>query len=689
VQEAAFASNGEFLEAAMGFADKCLKIALSRRAENLTGPRGQAAAADLSAVALAEPRPPRDPALRQAFAALFSRGAQSEPAPPFCALCDLLDLTPFARFCALLALASACDRKYELLFGDLNDDRQQGEPNLGCALSLYRLLEVPDAGEAAALFSDERSGAFYAFAPPQEPGLRARLRLREKARLVALGSDTVSGAVAGFASYLEPDSSDLRYGLAENRLPELLLALLNGERNAVVQLLGQTGVGRAQVLRHFCAQTGLRALAVDCRRLFRLPGETRVRASDIAAEALLGGALVLLRGLDEAGDEAQRKETVDELSRRLKIVLLSAREPVPLPEGPLVLRVDFPAPTARLAREIWEDALAARPHEDFPVRALADKYILPAGQVREILDRAEMEATLHGETQLTQRRIVASVRGSAVRSMDGQARRINAFYTWDDLVVEEETARELRLFCDRVRYRAQVMEDWNFQSRLAYGRAVSALFYGVPGTGKTMAAQVVANDLDLDLYRVDLSQILNKYVGETEKNLGKIFDAAAGCGGILFFDEADALFAKRTEIADSKDKYANAETAFLLQKIEEFDGLVILATNLAYNFDDAFKRRINYMVHFSLPSAAQRRTMWEKVFPKETRAPERLDLDFLAESFELTGSTIKSIAVSAAYMAAAEGADIEMRHIIRALKHEYQKSGGILIKSKLREYDVD
>lgn len=233
------------------------------------------------------------------------------------------------------------------------------------------------------------------------------------------------------------------------------------------------------------------------------------------------------------------------------------------------------------------------------------------------------------------------------------------------------------------------MEDWNFQSKLAYGRAVSALFYGVPGTGKTMAAQVIANELELDLYRVDLSQIINKYVGETEKNLSRIFDEAAGCGGILFFDEADALFAKRTEIADSKDKYANAETAFLLQKIEEFDGLVILATNLAYNFDDAFKRRINYMVNFTKPDQAQRRELWRKVFPPQTGATDRLDIDFLAESFEITGSTIKSIAVSAAYMAAAEGTQIGMVHVIRALKHEYVKTGEILIKSRLREYDVE
>ena len=274
-------------------------------------------------------------------------------------------------------------------------------------------------------------------------GLRAPLRLREKARLLALGSGAVSGAVAGFAAELEPDDRPLRYNLAENRLPELLLSLLDGGRNAVVQLIGQKGIGRAQVLRHFCAETGLRALAVDCRRLFRQRTDLRACAADIAAEALLGGALVLLRGLDEAGDEARRLELTDELSRRLKVVLLGVQEPIPLPEGPLALRVDFPAPTARLARQIWRDELAGRACGDASPRLLADKYVLPPGQVREILDRG-------GDGRRPARRSAPeraahrppSVRGSAVRSMQGQARRINAFYTWEDLVVEEETERE-------------------------------------------------------------------------------------------------------------------------------------------------------------------------------------------------------------------------------------------------------
>lgn len=684
-----FADNADFLSASMAFVDQCIGSAMALRTGGLSAPRGMAITAELAAEALAS-RPVSDAKLRLAYQQWLERLENSSEIPKLVQACEWLGVTPFARFCALLALSTAYDRKYELLYGYLNDNIQHPWPTLGCALALWRMFAQVDEAEVAAFFAETDGANAYLFVQPEETGLAAPLKLRDKARLVALGSGALSRDVDVFAKRLEPDGSDLAYGLEENRLPQLVMSLLDGDRNAVVQLIGEQGIGRKRLLRHFAAQSGLQVLCVQCTRLPTGAEEARRAGQDLAAEALLEGALVLLDGLDAPGVEAvQRMAVMDELARRLKVTLASVHEPVALPEGPLEVRAEFPLPNVRQAQSLWADALAAYDCEDFSPRALADKYALSPGRVRDVLHRAALDAAMEGEQRLSLHRIAAEIRRSATHQMDGQARRINAFYTWEDLVVSPETERELRLFCDRVRYRGVVMEDWNFKSRLAYGRAVSALFYGVPGTGKTMAAQVIAKDLDLDLYRVDLSQIMNKYVGETEKNLARIFDEAAHCSGILFFDEADALFAKRTEIADSKDKYANAETAFLLQKIEEFDGLVILATNLAYNFDDAFKRRINYMINFTLPDLAQRRELWSKVFPPEMHAQDRLDLDFLASSFELTGSTIKSIAVSAAYMAAAEGTDIAMRHVIRALKHEYAKSGGILIKSKLREYDVE
>ena len=268
----------------------------------------------------------------------------------------------------------------------------------------------------------------------------------------------------------------------------------------------------------------------------------------------------------------------------------------------------------------------------------------------------------------------------------GKASRINTQFSWDDLVLPEASKELLRDLCSRNKNREQVYGSWNFASRFPYGLGTSILFTGSPGTGKTMAAQVMAKELDLELFRVNLSAVVSKYVGETEKNLNQIFDEASKSLCILFFDEADVLFGKRTEVKDSQDKYQNMEAAFLLQKMEEYDGVSILATNYQQNIDEAFKRRIQYVVEFPLPGAQERLGMWRRAFPKECPVQETVDLQFLAEQFELTGSNIKNIAVNAAFLAASDEEAVGMQQILRALRNEYRKSGKRLTASELGPY---
>lgn len=201
------------------------------------------------------------------------------------------------------------------------------------------------------------------------------------------------------------------------------------------------------------------------------------------------------------------------------------------------------------------------------------------------------------------------------------------------------------------------------------------LFYGAPGTGKTMAAQVLAAELGLPLYRVDLSQLISKYIGETQKNIGQIFDEAERSECILLFDEADAIFTRRSDVSDAQDRYSNAETAYLLQRIEQYGGVCILATNLLQNFDDAFRRRISYMVHFPLPDEGLRQELWESIFPEETPLGEDLDPALLARAFELSGASIKNAALHGALLAAAEGTEVQMRHLMGSIRNEYEKQG--------------
>ncbi|MCR5654172.1 MAG: ATP-binding protein [Lachnospiraceae bacterium] len=251
------------------------------------------------------------------------------------------------------------------------------------------------------------------------------------------------------------------------------------------------------------------------------------------------------------------------------------------------------------------------------------------------------------------------------------------------MVLEPESEALLKQVCDRVRFKSVVNEDYGFGKKLPYGRGIAVVLYGPPGTGKTMAAQVLANELGLDIYRIDLSQISSKYIGETEKNLGSVFDAARNSNAILFFDEADALFSKRTEVTSSNDKHANAETSYLLQKIEEYPGMSILATNNMQNFDAAFKRRMTYLVSVGIPDEETRAMLWEKAFPAQAPLGKDVNFKTLAKAVEMSGSNIKSAAVAAAYLAAADKGVITMNHIADAVDQECKKNGKMNAKNDI------
>jgi len=266
-----------------------------------------------------------------------------------------------------------------------------------------------------------------------------------------------------------------------------------------------------------------------------------------------------------------------------------------------------------------------------------------------------------------------------------KAVKLQSKWGWNDLVLPKETLELLQQACHRVENRHVIMHEWGFDALLPYGRGVSMLFTGPPGTGKTMSALVMAKAMNTELYRVDLTRVVSKYIGETEKNLGEIFDRARLSGAILFFDEADALFGKRSEVKDAHDKYANMETSYLLQKMEEYEGLTILATNFSQNLDEAFMRRIQYVIKFPFPDATQREQLWQSILPYSYTSGE-IDTAFLAKTFELTGGPIKNIVLTAAYLAVQGQSKLSMQHLIEAAIQEYKKTGKLLLKDRLGPY---
>lgn len=275
-----------------------------------------------------------------------------------------------------------------------------------------------------------------------------------------------------------------------------------------------------------------------------------------------------------------------------------------------------------------------------------------------------------------------------VPSVSTHLQLLPANRTFEELKLPRAQHDQLRQISRMAAAREEVMEQWGFGKKFSYGNGISILFYGAPGTGKTMAAQVMAHELGMPLYRVDLSQLISKYIGETQKNIGRIFDEADKCDCILLFDEADAIFTRRSDVSDAQDRYSNAETAYLLQRIEQYAGVSILATNLLQNFDDAFRRRISYMVHFPMPDVNLRRELWDTIFPDSTPVSPEVDSLMLAQAFELSGASIKNAALHGALMAKAEGNEVGMRHILSGIRNEYGKQGKSLNSSQQELMDA-
>ncbi|MFI3227864.1 MAG: ATP-binding protein [Clostridia bacterium] len=297
-----------------------------------------------------------------------------------------------------------------------------------------------------------------------------------------------------------------------------------------------------------------------------------------------------------------------------------------------------------------------------------NKYVFNVGEIKNTFE----SASLLSNGKIDESIILQSIKMRDYR-LEG-ADLIKTYFTFDDLVVDEPVRRQLDHIINQLKFKNVMYDDWGFDKKIPYGRGISSLFYGPPGTGKTMTASVIANELKLDLYRIDLSKLISKYIGETEKNISNLFDKAKNMNVILFFDEADALFAKRSEVNDSNDKNANAETAHLLQKLEEYEGISILATNLLDQLDDAFKRRIKFMVPFVLPSEKVRLELWKRILPREEFLGD-IDIEFFAKNFELSGSQIKEIVLNASFIAISEGEKLSNNQIKEAVTLNYQKYG--------------
>jgi SpoVK/Ycf46/Vps4 family AAA+-type ATPase len=341
-------------------------------------------------------------------------------------------------------------------------------------------------------------------------------------------------------------------------------------------------------------------------------------------------------------------------------------------------------PPALVARtELWRRALGAgrAQVDDGAIGEIAGRFAFGGAAIHRAAERALIHAELRApdKPQLALADLAESARMVLQHRLGTVARRIAPGFGWDDLVLPPDTLEVIREIMRFASHRASLLEEWGFEKKLPYGRGVSAIMSGPPGTGKTMVAQLLARELGYDLYLIELAQVVNKYVGETEKNLARVFDEAEGSHAILFFDEADALFAKRTEVRTSNDRYANLEVNYLLQRMETYNGVTLLATNLEQGIDEAFKRRVRFHVQFELPEPPVRQLLWKSMFPPE--APLAADIDWkrLADRWEMAGGYIKKAVLRAAARARARGADAKItgEDLEIAAQHEYREMGRV------------
>lgn len=454
----------------------------------------------------------------------------------------------------------------------------------------------------------------------------------------------------------------------------------------VLWIIGEKASGKKFTAKHLATCLGWNLFFLRGEEIVSLElSEQKKMLSRLFRDAALFKGCICLYNVQKFADTSEKLESLCETflkklpDRPLIITSYSTFElPQRLYSRAFQMRLSPCTASQRL--RLWNGFAALYLDSDlFPFPKAADRFHLVAGQIKYVIERIKRQ-NIEEYSMEEVMKFCYQVLGQTNKMV-----RSNTYpYTFKDLKVPAETKRLLEAVCDQVNYKGKLLEDWGLKRFYAYGTCISVLMQGMSGTGKTMAAHVIANTLNMELLKIDLSQIMDKYIGETEKRLEQSFDLAEKTSKILFFDEADVLFGRRSDIHDSKDRYANNEVSYILQRLEEFDGIVLLTTNLQNNIDPAFIRRMRYIIPFPMPDASCRKEIWESLF-QENLPYKEIDFDFLAEKFELSGATIKNVVFNAAVLAAKEEY-LTMKHIIQSLAEEYRKVGKLVIREEFLGY---
>lgn len=612
---------------------------------------------------------------------------------------EQLSLSDVEVICLLLGLATEYDKKYELIYSAIHNDKNTRVATIGLAIAIMEVLHSFSTQNWNILSNPESNFCRFLFWSQEHTTKYINLYSKEiflKRRVVEylFGNDTLEEHI-GYAGYLFDAKKEEVVPLdIHKEKAEQICHLLKNYKTSLgvttINLIGEQGIGKTTIIKNVAKRFGLSILFIDINLLLQNIGDKKEVLNQVLLEQILSNSFVCF-----IYEDVKERELLQEVLRFAKknvgLFFLLSTEPVKELKTSSIKSfvIELPNLSIQERSTLWnvfgqEYAMA----EEVNINANASKYLLNPKGIQDVLATAWFHCCSEGREEIVQRDIVSAINQHNFNQLGEMATLINAVFTWDDLIVEEEQKKQMRLICNQLNNKGILEEEWGFGKKMPYGRGISALFYGSPGTGKTMAAQVMANELGLDLYRIDISQMVSKYIGETEKNIAKLFEKAKHMNALLFFDEADALFSKRSEVKDAHDRSANMEVAYLLQKLEEYEGISILATNYLNNIDDAFKRRIRFIVNFSLPNADIRYNLWKNLIPKEAKVKDNIDFEFLAEHFEISGSNIKEILINSAHMAIADKKAISNYYIIQSIKNNFQKNGKLLISADFGEYEA-
>lgn len=623
--------------------------------------------------------------IREYFRGRLSLSRGSDNFPVF-ALERTFGLDEFQIMIVLTLACCEIHPRYEKLFAYLQDDISRKYPSADTLTRLWADIGAR-AADYCGYFSAQSVLMKYLI-EPYSVADTAQLKLCESAVRLFINGGTKYAMFSPDEQLENPcimgDIIDKAYGAA-----------VRSEKGAgaIICFCGTSGSGRRFMVKHTAKRVGESVLFVSAAELAGADKAGAAFRSAVTEAAPRNAAICItdFEVLLEDNCRAKLGEISAELAdkdgfRGTHLFITSEKKwQANTPSGRVImLTLEIPETNEEERLRLWENALCGvSVAEEIDAAEMAAKFRFTAGQVKGAVQRAAELA--EPENGITAELLHESCYAQVVVGLDTLASPIKPAYDWSDLVLPQSEIELLKSACLHVKYRHKVYTEWGFSKKAAYGRGVSVLFSGPPGTGKTMAAQVITNQLHMQLYKVQLSQVVSKYIGETEKNLRKIFTEAKNANCVLFFDETDALFGKRSEVKDSHDRHANIETAYLLQQMEEYDGVVLMATNLLQNIDEAFMRRISFVVSFPFPDAKTRKLLWQKML--DAKAPTKdIDWDFLAENFKLAGGSIKNCIIHAAFLAAAENCAIEMRHLLKGIVNELRKNNTVVLKEDLKQY---